>query len=79
MSQHRQRLEFALAVSEKAASLILKHYRSQTLGIESKADDSPVTVADRGAEKLIRDALAAEFPEDGILGEEFDDVDSHNG
>jgi len=79
MSQHRQRLEFALAVSEQAASLILKHYRSQTLGIESKADDSPVTVADRGAEKLIRDALAAEFPEDGILGEEFDDVDSHNG
>ena len=57
MTQHRQRLEFALSVSEQAADLILKHYRSQTLGIESKADDSPVTVADKDAEQLIRDAL----------------------
>ncbi|MDG2130827.1 MAG: inositol monophosphatase family protein [Fuerstiella sp.] len=79
MTQHHQRLEFALSVSEQAASLILKHYRSQTLGVESKADDSPVTIADKGAEQLIRDALATDFPEDGILGEEFDDVESRNG
>jgi histidinol-phosphatase len=79
MTQHRQRLEFALSVSEQAADLILKHYRSQTLGIESKADDSPVTVADKDAEQLIRDALATEFPEDGILGEEFEDLERRNG
>ena len=57
MSPHQTRLEFALEVSQQAASLILGHYRSQTLGIESKADDSPVTVADKGAEQLIRDGL----------------------
>ena len=78
-SPHQSRLQFALDVTEKAAKLILGHYQSQTLGIESKADDSPVTVADRGAETLIREALAEKFPDDGILGEEFDDVAGSNG
>lgn len=79
MSPHSDRLNFALSVSQKAAELILSHYRSQALGVESKADDSPVTVADRGAETLIRDHLASTFPEDGILGEEFDDKPAENG
>ena len=79
MSQHQTRLDFALQISADAARLILSHYRSQTLGVESKADDSPVTVADRGAEQLIRDGLAEQFPDDGILGEEFDDVGGTSG
>lgn len=79
MSPHSTRLELALSASASAADLILGHFRSQTLGVESKADDSPVTVADKGAETLIRDAIAAEFPDDGILGEEFDDVEGKNG
>ncbi|MEZ6127543.1 MAG: histidinol-phosphatase [Planctomycetaceae bacterium] len=79
MSQHHSRLQFALDISQRAADLILTHYRSQTLGVESKADDSPVTIADKSAERLIRDALATEFPDDGILGEEFNDVPAHNG
>lgn len=36
-----------------------------------KADESPVTIADRNTERLIRDRLAAAFPADAILGEEF--------
>lgn len=79
MTAHQDRLDFALQVSQQAAELILSHYRSQTLGVESKADDSPVTVADRGAEQLIRDQLASRYPEDGILGEEFDDVAGTSG
>ena len=79
MSDLQSRLEFALSTTQEAAGLILQHFRSQTLGVESKADDSPVTVADRGVETMIRDALAATFPEDGILGEEFDDVPARNG
>lgn len=79
MSEHQSRLDFALQISADAAELILSHYRSQTLGVESKADDSPVTVADRGAEQLIRDGLAKSFPDDGILGEEFDDVQGSSG
>ena len=79
MSEHSSRLQFALKVSADAGELILQHYQSQELGVESKADDSPVTVADRGAERLIREQLAQEFPDDGVLGEEFDDVESSSG
>ena len=79
MSDHASRLDFAVSISKDAANLILQHYRSQTLGVESKADDSPVTVADRGAERLIRDRLNELFPDDGILGEEFGDIEGKNG
>jgi histidinol phosphatase-like enzyme (inositol monophosphatase family) len=40
------------------------------LTIETKPDGSPVTIADRQAERQARDWLARRFPEDGILGEE---------
>ena len=79
MTEHGSRLQFGLETSARAAQLILGHFRSQTLCVESKADDSPVTIADKGAEKLIRDELAETFPQDGILGEEFDDVPSESG
>ena len=79
MSQHSSRLEFALTSSADAGRLIMQHYQSQELGVESKSDDSPVTEADRGAEQLIREQLAVQFPDDGILGEEFDDVPSFSG
>ncbi|HEX6059798.1 MAG TPA: histidinol-phosphatase [Gemmatimonadaceae bacterium] len=42
-----------------------------TLGVETKADGSPVTAADRTAEQRAREWIEARFPEDGILGEEF--------
>ena len=38
--------------------------------IETKADGSPVTVADRTAERMIREALHQRYPDDAILGEE---------
>jgi len=39
--------------------------------VESKADDTPVTIADRGAEELMRTMIRAEFPDHGTIGEEF--------
>jgi histidinol-phosphatase len=39
--------------------------------VERKADRSPVTIADRSAEQLIRQRLAAAYPEHSVLGEEF--------
>ena len=41
------------------------------LGVETKADGSPVTAADRAAERRAREWIEARFPGDGILGEEF--------
>jgi histidinol-phosphatase len=48
----------------------LRHYRSR-LTVETKADGSPVTIADRAAEEAARAWVRARFPEDGILGEEL--------
>lgn len=79
MTDVSSRLHFALQMASAASELILKHYQVDGLLVESKSDDSPVTVADRGAELLIRKMLAESFPQDGILGEEFESVPSRNG
>ena len=49
------------------------------LEIIRKVDDSPVTLADRGAEELIRKLISKHFPGDGFLGEEFGDTPSSTG
>ncbi|MEM9588892.1 MAG: histidinol-phosphatase, partial [Planctomycetota bacterium] len=40
----------------------------------AKSDDSPVTIADREAEQLVRELVAEQFPDDAVEGEEFDDT-----
>jgi histidinol-phosphatase len=63
-----------LAAAEELARLTggvaLRHYRS-ALHVERKADGSPVTAADRAAEQAARDWVRQNFPDDGVLGEEF--------
>lgn len=61
----------AARITEEASAVPMRHFRQGGLGIESKADDSPVTVADRATEETIRAALAKAFPGHGIFGEEF--------
>ncbi len=53
-----------------AGKTALKRFRTN-LTIESKADGSPVTLADREAELAVRAWIEEYFPGDGILGEEF--------
>ena len=65
----RELLEFAVAVSWRAGRSTLAHYQSG-IAADAKADGSPVTIADREAERLARELLAERFPADGILGEE---------
>jgi histidinol-phosphatase len=56
--------------AELAGAEALAHYRTN-VAVEWKADGSPVTAADRGAEAAMRRWIRARFPSDGILGEEF--------
>lgn len=63
------RLQFAIDTAIRAGRSTLAHFQVATQ-VDLKADDSPVTIADRDAERIIRLAIADEFPEDGILGEE---------
>jgi histidinol-phosphatase len=59
----------ALAAARAADAVIGPLYRSN-LAVETKADRSPVTEADRRAEAAIREVLAAAFPDYGFYGEE---------
>jgi histidinol-phosphatase len=67
----QQRMDAACAMAREAGALILGYYQHPELAIELKGDQSPVTVADREAERLIRTRIAETFPHDAILGEEF--------
>ncbi len=60
-------------LAKLAGGFAMSHY-GKTLAVDIKSDGSPVTIADRGAEQLAREWIERHFPNDGILGEEFDDV-----
>ncbi|MBC8286115.1 MAG: hypothetical protein H8E42_01440 [Nitrospinae bacterium] len=64
----------ALSFMKPAKAEVLKWYRGQ-FSIDLKADQSPVTIADRKAEEILRKKISQNFPEHGIIGEEFG---SHN-
>ena len=63
-------IEVCRDVARRAREILaLRHAAKGVVG-EDKADDSPVTVADRECERLIVSELRAAFPGDGFLGEE---------
>ncbi len=60
----------AIELADRAGAVIRPYFRAR-LETERKGDESPVTIADRGAEQAMRTVLQARFPDHGILGEEF--------
>lgn len=60
----------------EAGSVIMDVYGQDDFSVELKADDSPVTVADKRADKLIFDGLRAAYPDEAIVTEE--QADSHS-
>lgn len=70
-------LDFACSIAREAGALALS-YQASGVSPESKADLSPVTIADTECEKLIVGQIHSRFPEDGLLGEEGSSVESHN-
>ena len=65
-----RRLDVALEIAEEVEGVITPYFQSPDLLVETKSDDSPVTVAARDAEALLRQRIESAFPGDGILGEE---------
>ncbi len=74
----RSRYELAVDAARQAGDLALSYFDG-AFEVEWKADQSPVTVADRKAEELIRALVARHFPADGFLGEEFGDQPGGSG
>jgi len=65
------RLQLAISAGKEAGKLTLKYFQQNNYEVERKGDLSPVTIADRSAEMLLRERIAAAFRDDGILGEEL--------
>ncbi len=62
---------FMQTLAKKTEPVIVSHFANPDLKIEFKADETPVTHADRVAEKVMRDHIRKHFPKHGIIGEEY--------
>lgn len=62
---------FIQRLADAARAKIAPCFR-QLADVERKADLSPVTIADRGAEAAMRAIIERDRPNDGIIGEEFE-------
>jgi histidinol-phosphatase len=70
-------MDFAVRTARGAGEVTLEHFGSAA--VRFKGDGTEVTAADVAAEEHVRHAIAEAFPEDGILGEEGDDVPTRSG
>jgi myo-inositol-1(or 4)-monophosphatase len=62
--------EFSRVLADKSGQIIKSYFRSN-VHVDTKSDQSPVTIADKKAEEVMRELIMKEFPDHGILGEEF--------
>src|SRR5829696_1748662 len=79
MSEIAERLQIAVEIAREAGDGTLRYFRRSDLAVERKADQSPVTIADRAAEELLRQRIGDRFPQDGIIGEELGEQAGQSG
>lgn len=72
------RAKLAREITRHAGKIAWDHFEKE-IAYEMKNDDTPVTVADKAAEIYLREQIGKQFPEDGVLGEEFPDHASSSG
>src|SRR5438034_407528 len=63
-------LNLALALADDADAITTRHFRT-SFAVRTKADRTPVTEVDEAVERMVRDRLERERPDDAILGEEL--------
>ena len=79
-NDHEARERFAIDLARRAGDLGLRYFRDlESLTIESKGHQDLVSQADREVELFIRAAIAADYPQDGIVGEEHASVAGSTG
>ena len=79
MSEFARELEVAALAAREAGAVILAYYARGSIAVDTKSDASPVTAADRDANRVIVDRLRAAFPGDAVLSEELPDDGSRRG
>ncbi len=68
----QSRLDFAVSAAQASSKLTLKYFGCSNLDQATKHDGTPVTIADRACESDLRDRIIKAYPQDSILGEEFE-------
>ena len=63
-------VDFSKELARASGDIIKRYFRSG-VAVETKDDDSPVTIADRQAEEIMREMIMKAYPDHGIIGEEF--------
>jgi histidinol phosphatase-like enzyme (inositol monophosphatase family) len=64
---------FAQKLAQASGEIIRRYFRSG-VEVETKSDQSPVTIADRQAEEVMRRMIQNRYPHHGVLGEEFETI-----
>ncbi len=64
-------IPFIKELAEKSSEVILPYFANHDVIVEQKSDESPVTIADRKAEEVMRDLIADRYPGHGVIGEEY--------
>ncbi|MDA0261203.1 MAG: histidinol-phosphatase [Proteobacteria bacterium] len=64
---------FSSTLADASGAVIRRYYR-QPIPVDIKADESPVTIADREAEAVLRRLIEEAYPDHGIIGEELDNI-----
>jgi myo-inositol-1(or 4)-monophosphatase len=65
-------LQWAIEQAQEAGEIAMKYFR-RSFDVERKADNSPVTIADKEIETFLRQRITRDYSSHGILGEEFEE------
>ncbi|MCZ7602946.1 MAG: histidinol-phosphatase [Melioribacteraceae bacterium] len=70
MKELNELKKFSKVLADESGKIIRNYFRND-IAIEIKSDESPVTIVDKKAEECLRKMIEKEFPEHGVIGEEF--------
>ena len=68
-------VKFANFLADESSIIINKYFRTK-ININKKKDSTPVTIADQNTELKIRELISSKYPSHGILGEEYEQINT---
>lgn len=76
MNELNEFKNFSKQLADTSAEIIKQYFRKR-ITVDSKEDNSPVTIADKRAEEAMREIILKHYPDHGIIGEEFGITNQH--
>ena len=73
--QYDEFVKFANFLADESSIIINKYFRTK-ININKKEDSTPVTIADQNTELKIRELISSKYPSHGILGEEYEQINT---